>query len=65
MSNRIGRRTLVFSKGPRITSRYTLVGPREGRGPHALDFHEIMGDDTLGQKTAEKTERLKIGRAHV
>lgn len=60
MSNRIGRRTLVFSKGPRITSRYTLVGPREGRGPHALDFHEIMGDDTLGQKTAEKTERLML-----
>lgn len=60
MNNRIGSRTLLFSKRPRITSRYTLVGPAEGKGPHALEFHEILPDDRLGQKTAEKTERLML-----
>lgn len=60
MDNRLGTSTLTFSKGPRITSRYTLVGPMEGKGPHALDFHEILSDDSLGQKTAEKTERLML-----
>ncbi|MGB4036500.1 MAG: stage V sporulation protein AD [Limnochordia bacterium] len=60
MSKRIGQRTLTFSRAPRITSSCTLVGPREGKGPHALDFDEILPDDTLGQKTAEKTERLML-----
>lgn len=60
MGNRLGTRTLTFSRGPRITSSYTLVGPREGKGPYALDFHEILADDSLGQKTAEKTERLML-----
>lgn len=32
----------------------------EGKGPHAHDFHEILSDDTLGQKTPEKTERLML-----
>lgn len=63
MTNRIGLKTLTFSKGPRITSSYTIVGPFEGQGPHALDFDEILPDDTLGQKTAEKTERLMLEMA--
>lgn len=60
MANRTGSKTLVFNRSPRITSRYTLVGPREGKGPYAVEFHEIISDDTLGQKTAEKTERLML-----
>ena len=60
MGNRVGGKTLRFSREPRITSRYTLVGPMEGRGPYALDFSEILPDDSLGQKTAEKTERLML-----
>jgi len=63
VGKRTGTRTLTFSRGPRITSRYTLVGPREGKGPYALDFHEILPDDSLGQKTAEKTERLMLEKA--
>ena len=60
MSKRSGQRTLTFSRAPRITSSYTLVGPREGKGPNALDFVEILPDDTLGQKTAEMTELLLL-----
>ena len=63
MSNRIGSNTVSFSKGPRITSSYTIVGPLEGKGPHALDFQEILPDDVLGQKTPEKTERLMLEMA--
>ncbi|NMB21456.1 MAG: stage V sporulation protein AD [Firmicutes bacterium] len=63
MSNRLGSQTLTFSRRPRVLSSYTLVGPIEGKGPHALDFDEILPDDVLGQKTPEKTERLMLEMA--
>lgn len=63
MSNRLGSQTVTFGKEPRITSSYTVVGPIEGKGPHALDFDEILPDDVLGQKTPEKTERLMLEMA--
>lgn len=63
MSNRLGSQTLTFSKAPKLLSSYTLVGPMEGAGPHALDFDEILPDDVLEQKTPEKTERLMLEMA--
>lgn len=60
MSNRIGTQTVTFSRQPRLLSTYSLVGPLEGQGPHGLDFQEILPDDTLGQKTPEKAERLML-----
>lgn len=59
----MGSKTITFSKEPRISSSYTIVGPLEGKGPHALDFQEILSDDVLGQKTPEKTERLMLEMA--
>lgn len=63
MSNRLGSQTISFSRQPRLLSSYTLVGPLEGKGPHALDFDEILPDDVLGQKTPEKAERLMLEMA--
>lgn len=63
MSNRLGSQTLSFSQGPRLLSSYTIVGPMEGKGPHALDFDEILPDDVLHQKTPEKTERVMLEMA--
>jgi len=63
LSNRLGLQTLTFSKRPRLHSSYTIVGPIEGKGPHALDFDEILPDDVLEQKTPEKTERLILEMA--
>ncbi|MDI9484200.1 MAG: stage V sporulation protein AD [Bacillota bacterium] len=63
MSNRLGAQTLTFSKEPRILSSYAIVGPMEGKGPHALDFDEILPDDVLNQKTPEKSERLILEMA--
>ena len=62
MSNRLGP-NLTFSKEPRILSSYAIVGPMEGKGPHALDFDEILPDDVLNQKTPEKSERLILEMA--
>lgn len=63
MSNRLGSQTITFNREPRLTSSYTIVGPIEGKGPHALDFDEILPDDVLSQKTPEKTERLMLEMA--
>lgn len=60
MSNRLGSQTIAFSKQPRILSRYTLVGPMEGKGPYGLDFSEILADPMLNQQTPEKSERLML-----
>lgn len=61
--NRIGEKTVTFDKQPRIITSYTIVGPLEGLGPHALTFQEIMPDISLGQDTPEKTERLILEMA--
>lgn len=61
--NRIGAKTVTFNKQPCISSSYTIVGPLEGRGPHALAFQEIMPDISLDQDTPEKTERLMLEMA--
>lgn len=63
MQNHLGLQTITFNKQPRLQSGYTLVGPMEGLGPHGEDFHEILLDDRLEQKTPEKTERLMLEMA--
>lgn len=63
MANRLGKQTVTFSTQPRLHSSYTIVGPLEGKGPHALDFQEILKDDMLQQKTPEKAERLMLEMA--
>lgn len=62
-NNRVGIQTIALSRQPRIASSYTIVGPLEGKGPYALEFQEILPDDTLQQKTPEKTERLMLEMA--
>jgi stage V sporulation protein AD len=56
--NRIGGQTIRFSNViPRITSRASIVGKKEGEGPLGQYFDKVLDDNLWGEKTWEKAER--------
>ena len=63
--SRAGRQTLVFERPPRIAARYSLVGPKEGQGPLADEFDEILEDDLLEQRSWEFAESEMLRRCAV
>lgn len=50
------KQTIIFNNRPRVLGRYSLVGPKEGRGNFGEYFHEILSDDSFGEKSYEKAE---------
>ena len=42
-----------------INSGYSIVGPLEGKGPLKEYFDYVIQDDTLKEKTFEKSERTR------
>ena len=63
--SRAGRQTLVFERPPRVAAHCSIVGPKEGEGPLADDFDEILADDLLGQKSWEAAESEMLRRCAV
>lgn len=55
--------TIEFKNKPVIISSYSIVGPKEGKGPFAKYFDYIMDDDRYKEKTYEKAERKMIETA--
>lgn len=53
-------RTIFLKNKPRIIGAYSIVGPKEGRGPFGEYFDYVMEDDMFGEKTYEKAERKMI-----
>ena len=60
--SRAGRQTFVYENPPRVAAHYSIVGPKEGKGPLADDFDEILEDDLLGQKSWEFAESEMLYR---
>ena len=54
---KIGTQTVVFENKPRIIGNYSVVGPKEGRGPMVNYFDYILNHDLYGEKTYEKAEQ--------
>ncbi len=55
---KIGNRTLKFSKDICILSSAGVVGPKEGAGPLSKDFDKCFSDSALGQDSWEKAESM-------
>lgn len=55
-SKKIGKQTVKLEHPPKIMSVYSIVGPKEGEGPLASYFDEILNDDTCGKESFEKAE---------
>ncbi|NLJ40885.1 MAG: stage V sporulation protein AD [Clostridiales bacterium] len=56
--SRLGGQTIAMNQNPpKITSRASIVGKKEGEGPLAGYFDKILEDDLWGEKSWEKAER--------
>lgn len=53
---RLGRQTLKLSTPPSMISNTSIVGPKEGEGPLAQYFGQILTDDYFGEDSWEKAE---------
>jgi len=61
--SRMGKQTFIYENPPRIASRCSIVGPKEGKGPLAEYFDIILDDDLLGMKSWELAEGEMVRRA--
>ena len=49
--------TIKMKHNTYLLKGYSMVGPLEGKGPLGEYFDYVLKDDTLGEKTFEKSER--------
>lgn len=56
MNQRLGKQTVTFGEPPIILETAAIVGQKEGQGPLAQDFDDVLTDDQWGEKTWEKAE---------
>jgi len=62
---KLGEQTLKYKKPPIINSYYSIVGPKEGKGPLGNYFDMVLDDDLIGQKSWEKAERKMMFEASI
>jgi stage V sporulation protein AD len=62
-SKRLGKQTLKLSSPPSMISNACIVGPKEGEGPLAQFFDEILKDDYFGEDSWEKAESKMLKEA--
>ena len=60
---KMGKQTIILDKKPNIISSYSIVGPKEGRGPMGSYFDKIVDNDMCGQDTYEKAEQKFMEKA--
>lgn len=58
MNKRIGKQTAKLSSMPVITETASVVGQKEGKGPLRDTFDVILDDDSLNEKSWEKSESM-------
>ena len=63
MERKRKQQTVFFKRKPIIIGHYSVVGPKEGKGPLRDYFSEIADDDFFEQPTYEKAERVMIEKA--
>lgn len=56
MKKKIGIQTVKFETKPRILTTFSIVGPKEGKGPLKDYFDIVLNDDLNGEDSFEKAE---------
>ncbi len=56
LEKKVGKQTSQLQKPPTITAAASIVGPKEGKGPLASYFDEVVDDELWGEKSWEKAE---------
>lgn len=63
MCKKLGRQTAVLKSEPKIITTYSIVGPKEGKGPLKDYYDIILSDDMDGEESFEKAESRILHRA--
>ena len=63
MPTRIGNYTIKLDTQPSILGSAAVVGKKEGEGPLAEEFDEVLSDGTMGEDSWEKAESAFQKRA--
>ncbi len=61
---KIGSQTFSFDNPPSIISGFSMVGPKEGKGPLGTYFDRILQDDEWGESSFEFAE-IKIHKSAI
>ena len=61
--HRMGDHTITFPCKPRIVESASVVGPKEGRGPHGENFDLVLEDALFGQQSYEQAEHAMFQAA--
>ncbi|MBO4937076.1 MAG: stage V sporulation protein AD [Clostridia bacterium] len=57
------KQTIIFKNPPRIIGNFSIVGKSEGNGAFGEYFQCVADNDTFGEKTYEKSERIMLEKA--
>lgn len=60
---RMGNQTVVFAAPPVILASYSVVGPKEGKGPLGKTFSKVWPDQLNGEKSWEVAESKMLQEA--
>lgn len=63
INKRKGKQTVFLYNKPRFIANFSVVGPKEGKGPMGKYFDKVLENDMLGQKTFEKAEQKLMEQA--
>ncbi|MCX7773691.1 MAG: stage V sporulation protein AD, partial [Clostridia bacterium] len=67
MGKKIGKQTIILEHSPKILAGAAVVGKKEGDGPLAKYFDEIVDDEYAGEKSFEAAEskmlKMAFGKA--
>ncbi|MHB8124112.1 MAG: stage V sporulation protein AD [Desulfitobacteriaceae bacterium] len=62
-SKKVGNQTVVFADPPVILSSFSIVGPKEGKGPLGKSFNQVWTDSLNGEKSWELAESKMLQNA--
>lgn len=63
VKKKVGRQSVLFPSGAYLRGRGTVAGRKEGQGPLAEYFDQILQDDMFGEKSWEKAESKMLKEA--
>lgn len=56
LEKKLGKQTVKLQKPPSIIATASIVGPKEGKGPLATYFDQVIDDELWGEKSWEMAE---------
>jgi stage V sporulation protein AD len=63
LEKKLGKQTVLLNQPPTIAATASIVGPKEGKGPLAPYFDQVLDDELWGEKSWEMAESKMMREA--